>query len=1219
MKRKTKAILPLLLAAVLLFTGIVPCAAVSAGSFPREAENVTVTGSYTVPSLPPGGASVEFVSEDGARYRFPTLDAATVGSYSASVPAGRYDVTVSRAGCLKQTIRNVLVSNMPLSLDHGALTPGDLNGDGIINLGDLFAVRRSFQSLLSVIDLDGSGAADEKDADIIKRNLRMKNSVSEYTGAANLTCDYRRDPLGIDDQTPYLSWEMSSAVRGQKQTACRIVVSSDREKLLSGDYDMWDYTIDGVKSGIDYAGKSLLPRSEYYWTVFLTDKDGNVLPADEIGRFETGLFGDFGEDNKWIAASGRSLENTSGAFEVDCVLDSGAVGINFCQSADGTRYLMWQINVTSGKVMFRPHTVQNVNFSVVSEVDLSRLFPTPEDIIGKPFTLRMEIDGGTVVTSINGTEIHTFRNPSFSGRMGAAELRVAGGEHGSIRAVRAYDADGALLYETSAEEDYPLTAPLFRREFSLEEGKTPSKARLYATAAGTHEMYLNGARCGDDYLAPGKSEYNESLYYQTYDVTDLLLAGENTLACQLGIGWYNGGPIGSSYGNDIGLKAKLMITYTDGTEQVIDTDDSWLSTKNGPVICNRFYTGEYIDGRRIIDGWNENGLDTSLWGGVRATDKIGAIQNHFYAENTNPIRVVRTTHPVEVTHPADKIYVYRFPENMSATLRITAQAPANTTIDLRYSEVLTSSGRVDVVPCTVNPANGDQNGEDKYIFAGKGDETFTFTFVYHGFQFLEIEGLDAPIAPENITALVLSTDNERTGSFECSNELLNGYYANVIRSQQSNFIGAITDCPSREKNNWTGDAQGFATAANYNFKAYATYRAFQEMTRQAQGVSGVIPEVVPLGGSKPGESTKTPSGWSDTVIMIPWQMYYMYGDLTFLSENYEPMKKWADYLIRTCAPNDYVRRAGWYGDNTAFDRTLFYEENYPEIGTAYSAYSIGILADIADILGVPDEAAYYRAESEKFAAAWRKNFLEADGATCKTNAQTSYAMGIYYDLYETPEQKQKAADLLAQLIAKGDASKNIPPYCQSVGFIGYPILYDALAQNGHVDTVFRLLEQTECPSILYPVTQGATTTWEYYVKGASLNHFFSGCVTAWLYSSLLGISHDYDVENAGFTHFVLRPTVGGSLTYAEGSYHSQAGQIESGWRLSDDGKTLTYTCTVPANTGATLKLPKAAGAVVTESGVPAAEALGVTYLKEEDGRIFYELASGEYTFTVTEG
>ena len=1212
---KRNKLLALFLAACFLFTG-----SMSIFSYADEgiSDKATVQGSYTVLSAFTGnlsGAKITFSRSDGMRIITTAHEIGPLGSFSAELDPGQYDITILRDGYLKASINNVVVDNNNIILPQIELDAGDLNGDGVINIDDIMVSKRNFDSLLPIIDINGDKIADENDFNTIVRNMMKTNSELEYTNITNLLCDFRKDPRGIDYKNPYLSWNFSSAVRGQKQTGYRLVVSSSLENLNSGIYDVWDINKpETSETGIYYSGPELQPRTEYFWTVFASDKDGNIIAPGTTAYFETGLFGDFGSDNKWISAGTADFNYTSGKIKAELVLISGAVGINFCQSEDGSSNLMWQINVTSGKPYFRPHYQKDGGYGIIEEVDLSSIFPSVSDMLNVPFEMTLEINEGTVVTYVNGTKVHTYTSSEYVRRIGHAELRIAGGEFGSLNKWQLYGTDDSLIYENSSSS--PYAAPLFRKSFSTDEGKAVEKARLYVTAAGTHEMYLNGNRCSDDYLAPGKSKYNQVLYYQTYDVTDLVSSGENTLACQLGMGWYNGGPIGSDYGTKIGLKAKLIITYADGSEQVIDTDDSWLSTTDGPVITNRFYIGQYIDGRKNIDGWNENGLDTSAWSKCTVTDTIGGIKGDIVGENTNPIRVIRQVNPIEVTNPEDGVYVYKFPTNISATLRITAQAPEGTEINLRYSEMLDSKGRTDVTPYIVNQERGDQNGEDKYIFAGDGMETFEFSFVYHGFQYAEISGLSEPIPLSDITALVLSTDNIRTGYFESSNELLNTYFENTIRSQEGNFIGAITDCPTREKNNWTGDAQGFAYTANYNFNAYNIYRSFQEMTRNAQGPSGVIPEIVPL-PSLPSETTKTPSGWSDTVIMIPWQLYFQYGDISFLQDSYDEMKKWADYLIRTCKNNGYVRADGWYGDNVAYDRRMASSENYPEIGTAYSAYSIGILSKIAGILGYTEDESYYLAESEKFAAAWRENFLEEDGYTCKTNTQTSYAMGIYYNLYESEEKRQLAADLLAELIQNGDSQNGIAPNVQTVGFIGYPILYYALSQHGNADTAFTLIEQTQYPSILYPVTQGSTTTWEYYSRVNSLNHFFSGCVASWLYTDILGITHGYKQENVGYQHFILQPTYGGSLTYAKGSYNSRSGEIKSEWKLSDDGKIFTYKCTVPANTTATLGLPiEKEAAVITEGGKDVLLSEGVSFIKYENGRAWYEITSGEYEFTV---
>ena len=1182
------------------------------------AEECTVNFSYTVSNPLPmfsGGSKLTVSRSDGWRNTRLLNEPASKVDVALSLTPGVYTIKLERDGYLNTVIENIIVDNRDLTLGNFDLVCGDVNNDGMVDKLDLLATRRFIGKEYVGTDFNGDGNTDLFDTIMIKENYTKTQTPEEYTNIVDLLCDMRRDPLGIDISSPYLSWKLSSTKRGQKQTAFRIVVSSSLENFNNGIYDVWDHSENSSAMGINYAGAALEPRSEYFWTVFVTDKDGNTIVPNTVARFETALFGDFGDNNHWISAENAAFDNTKAKLDVKMTLNNSAVGVTFCQSDDYVKYLMWQINVSTGKVMFRPHYYTGSGWGLFTEMDLSDIFPSVKDCIGVPFVMTIEINDGVLDTYINGTKIHSITNPTYVGRIGNPELYLGGAESGTID-WDLYDENGNFIYEKTQDKLLPYCAQVFRKSFDLSEDLAVEKARLYVTSAGCHEMYMNGERCSDDYLAPGKSDYNTELYYQTYDVTDMILSGENTLAGQVGVGWYNGGPIGSAYGMNLGLKAKLIITYKDGTEQVIDTDSSWLSTKDGPVTVNRLYTGQTIDSRKNIHNWNKNGSTFAGWSEVKVNDGIGINLNNLVGENTMPIRVIREVHPVEVTNPADKVYVYKFPTNMAGTVRITASAPRDTAINIKYAEMLTASGFADISwMCPYE--GGDQNGRDNYIFSGTGDETFEFSMVFHGFQYMEITGLDEPLPLENITGLVLSTDSERIGYFESSNELLNKYVENTVRSQESNFIGAIMDCPSREKNNWTGDAQGFSSTGTYLFNCYNIYRGFQEMTLSVQNDNGVVPEIVPLGGNKSPDATKTPSAWSDCIITIPWNLYNQYGNREILEMSYDGMKKWADYLIRTCADDGYVRIDGWYGDHVPVDRRLTEGEGLQLVGTAFSSYSINLLSKIAGILGNTADQAYYKAESDKFAAAWRNTFLLEDGVTCKIDAQSAYVMGIYFDLYDTEEKKQLASDHLAKLINEGDAELGFEPGCQTVGFIGFPIVQYTLSRYNNVDTAFTLLEQTKLPSILYPVTQGATTTWEHYPKEASLNHFMSGTFTAWIFSDLVGISHDYAEENAGYRHFVLRPTYGGSLTHVKGSLNSQSGLIESEWSLSDNGKTFTYDCVVPANTSATLMLPvESENAVITEGGKDISLSEGISFIKTENGRSYYEITSGKYHFVV---
>ena len=824
--------------------------------------------------------------------------------------------------------------------------------------------------------------------------------------------------------------------------------------------------------------------------------------------------------------------------------------------------------------------------------------------------------------------------------------------------------------------DNEWASSLFRRQFTLSQSLGNVKyARLYSTAAGNQIMYMNGKRVSDDYFAPGFSKYTSQLYYQTYDVTHLLLKGDNTVGAEVGMGFYNGGPVGCNNGTNIALKAKLIVTYKDGSEQVIDTDGAWKGTRKGATTENQFYKGQKVDGREYIQGWCENNNNSSKWGTVNAVKSFntlhGSIANVFVAENMEPVRCIQTMKPAKTEAKTSRATLYTFNQNIVGTVRVKAKAKAGVVMTLKYGEFLSEwkNGNRDQGSLTGAEYAG-HNGIDEYVFRGDANgETVTFDLVYHGFQYVLVENASTgklrseKIEILSIEGLVLSSDMDVTYSFETSNSKINQYIKNVLWSLRGNFVSTLTDCPTREKNTWTGDAQIFSATSSYFADTYNHYRNLEEVIRQSQCSDGAVPETMPNPSKNPGAggtNANAPAGWSDAVVIIPWEMYNQFGDVQIIKDNYDAMKKWVDYVAtkkvnQSNAKKPYfikdmtdVRIDGTYGDwLLTGGKDSYYEMSstnnqtltgrvisLAEIGTAYAAYSSSLLSKMATILGKTADAKHYDDLYKRYAAAWRKNFVADDGYTSTSAGTTtkdasgnpvsykpgdgwytSYAMGIFFDLYETEELKQKAAQKLADLLKSND-------YAQQVGFIGMNLIYPALAWNGQFDTAMKMMEREDLPSLLYMVNQGATTIWETYRgEDYSYNHYVFGAPCRWLFTDTLGITHGYDTDNAGYKHFILQPTyasyAGATITSAKGSYAARTGTIKSEWSLSSDRKTFTYKCTVPANTTATLALPvSSANAAITEGGKAANSATGVKYVKTENGRAYYELQSGSYNFVV---
>ncbi len=818
---------------------------------------------------------------------------------------------------------------------------------------------------------------------------------------------------------------------------------------------------------------------------------------------------------------------------------------------------------------------------------------------------------------------------------------------------------------------------LFRKQFTLSQSKNNvAKARLYSTAAGNQIMYVNGKRAADDYFAPGKSKYTQMFYYQTYDVTDLLMTGNNTIGAEVGQGWYNAGAVAANYGSNVALKAKLVVTYRDGSQQVINTDSSWQGTMQGATLSNRFYDGQVIDGREYIKGWATNNNTSSKWQAATAsathTTNHGSAGSVFVAENMEPVRNILTLKPSLYEDLSNYVTtrLYTFDQNIAGTVRITAKAKAGVKMTVKYSEFLTNG------TITGDEYNG-QNGTDSYVFRGDEDgETVVFDLVYHGFQYVLItnESNDfnktSPIEILSVEGLVLSSDVEETMEMETSNATINQYIQNVLWSLRGNFVSTLTDCPTREKNTWTGDAQIISGAAVYYADAYNLFRNFQLMTQHSAMGDGGLPEIVPEatktnGSSSENKFTTMPAGWTDSATIVTWQLYNQFGDTEIITDNYSMMKNFVDCLVNqrvyqagdevpyfVIDPTDLRLDGGRYGDwlsksngnaKSSYYEKMYYATEYSsvgaishaEMGTAYLAHSCDLLSKMAAAIGKTSDATRYNNLYKRFAAAWRKNFVAADGYTCTSNGTstkkpdgsytytpgegwvTSYALGLEFNLFENEEKAAKAAEKLASLMKGWD-------YQQMIGFMGADTLYTALSHNGQFDAALKIFENEQNPSLLYSVTQGATTIWETYDGGTySRNHYVFGAPSRFLFSDVLGITHGYENENVGYTHFVLAPHYSSdsatTLTSAKGSYTARTGVIKSEWTLSSDRKTFTYNCTVPANTTATLSLPLcSADAIVLEGGKDVSSAEGVTYIKTEDGRAYYELQSGSYAFVVAE-
>ena len=806
--------------------------------------------------------------------------------------------------------------------------------------------------------------------------------------------------------------------------------------------------------------------------------------------------------------------------------------------------------------------------------------------------------------------------------------------------------------------------PMLRTTFSVAASPLAS-ARLYATARGIHEIYLNGQRVGDDHYSPGLSQYNRTQYYQSYDVTTQLRPGRNALGAILGEGWWSGllsfGNVWNHFGDRQSLLAKLVLTYADGRREVITSDPRrWKAFAEGPIRYSSLTMGEVVDATRERDvaGWSNAAYDDRSWHPATAvplegtaflgpvTDMPGYTTDFNYdsqqllGQPDEPARAFRTLQARGMREVRPGVYVYDLGQNIVGVPRIHFEAGIpGRRVFVRFSEMLypdlpASGGNVGMIMTENYRAALSQ---DQYVMRA-GAQDFQPHFTSHGFQYIEITGLDAPLPVEAVGAVAISSVQSLSAQYETSDADVNRLWSNIGWSNVDNFLSIPTDCPQRnERMGWSGDISVFSRTATYLSGAGPFLERHMRAMRDAQLDSGKFTDIAPVGGGFGGVL------WGSAGITVPWELYQQYGDLGVLREHYAAMVAYADYLESVVDTGTGFSRDAQLGDWLGPQNQQL---GQPFLATAYQAYDLRIVAQVARLLGRDADAARYERLYQQRRAFFNRSFVDGQGRTRGfiarspiafgptalegemrlADTQTSYAVGLALGLFEEGSlalQEQHLAESVERANAD-DAGIMRPPYSLMTGFIGTAWINQALSDSGHSELAYRLLLNHGYPSWLYPVTQGATTIWERlngYTREEgfggnnsmnSFNHYSFGAVGQWLVSHSLGIQRG----EPGFREFVLRPEPDptGQLRWAKGHYDSPYGRIDSSWSLAEG--ELHYEAAVPANAVATLLLPAASAGEVTIDGHPASEVAGVAFLRQEPGHAVFRIGSGSYRFII---
>ena len=709
---------------------------------------------------------------------------------------------------------------------------------------------------------------------------------------------------------------------------------------------------------------------------------------------------------------------------------------------------------------------------------------------------------------------------------------------------------------------------VFRKEIST--GKTIARARLYATAMGIYEVELNGKKLGEQYFAPGFTSYKTYLQYQTYDVTSLL-TGHDVLTATVAGGWAVGSFVFTRKNRVTAdrqaLLAELRIEYADGTTEVIGTDNTWQVTEDGPVRMADLYDGETYDAARDPKDavWRSAAPET-----LKVTPAITA-------DYGAPVKAHEVMHPKAVTTAPDGEVIYDFGQNFAGVIRLTLNGRTGQTVTVRHAEILNPDGSLNTTFLRTAKATAT------YI-CRNGQQTYSPRFSYMGFRYAGIKGIDPKDV--QVEAVALYSDVAHSGSFHCSNEMLNQLQSNITWGAKSNFVDIPTDCPQRdERMGWTGDIAVFSPTALYNFDLGRFLEKWLRDVKAEQLPTGGIPNTVPVQGY--GFPATMPEmavdWWGDACVLVPWALYEAEGNLDILRMMYPTMQKyvkacrfWAGFGIGKHRYIWHTPSVLHFGDWVAPDvpKMSQWQARSKYTATASLCNTSGTLAKIARILGKNEDAARYEELSRRVADAYCSILTDGQGKT-KEEFQTAYVLPLYLKMF--PENvRAKAAENLVKLVEKND-------YKIGTGFPGTPYILFALADSGHADTAFKMLLNTQCPSWLYEVRVGATTVWERWDgldengecpigddgtdQMISYNHYASGAVGAFLYRRVLGV----EPAAPGYKTFRFAPLVGGGLTEADGTVNTPYGEIKADWKLENG--TLTATVSVPVGTVCTAQLP----------------------------------------------
>ncbi len=987
--------------------------------------------------------------------------------------------------------------------------------------------------------------------------------------AVDLRCEFMMNPEGIDRPAPRLGWRMQqiAGTQGQHETAYRILVASSQSVLDTDTGDLWD---SGKVTGerpvlVSYAGKTLKSFQNYYWKVKIWDENGEEQSWSDTAHWAMGILDASQWQAKWL---GYVAESEKNIFAPDWYENAKWIWHPEDKDIDlknYSRFFKTRLSVSNLAELQQAEILLCANDAFqlfVNGKEVSGIIAYRPEVPAPQYNIKPYLKNGD-----NEIFIQTWKydNPDPAGLIGVVKIVKKDGDVETIETTEqwlvAVERNGK--YE-QADEVAPASykwrrtpgwrqtepSPVFRKAFSL--NKEIVSAKIAISGLGYYELYCNGKKVGDHRLDPAFTNYNKRVLYTCYELKDYLEPGKNALGVMLGSGWFDIHTRatwdfdGATWRDKPKMMAQMQITFADGTQETIVSDLSWKAS-TGPVIRDGIRNGEMYDARQEQPGWDQPGFDDSAWHSPKV---VLAPKGILDSQTMPPVRVVETLVPVSVTEPEAGVFVVDMGTNMAGWARLLVDAAQGDTIQVRYSERLDEKGMINQRRNARYVCQGPFQ-TDTYIAKDGFTQVWEPRFTYHGFRYVEVTGLDK-LTTDMIQGRVANTDFETIGHFKCSNDLLNTIYKITARSYQSNYMGYPTDCPQREKNGWTGDAQLASELGMLNYNNIPAYNKWAYDLLDARTPKGDLPGIAPTPGW--GYRDSNGPGWGSAAVMVPWNMYLYSGDTGILEDHYDLASEYVNFLNQRF-PDHIVEmgRGDW----------CYFKTKTPGRVTSTALYynNIKVLEEMASVLGKNKDAERYDKLAEKVKKAYNNEFYKGDGIydLC---SQTSQAISVFNGL--VPEAEMDAA--IAQLVNAVHAGNDHV----DCGILGAKALFRALTLNGQHELAYKVATQPDFPGYGDWISKGATALWEDWTDTeGSLNHVMFGDIVTWFYRELAGINPV--VENPGFKHILIQPKPVGDLTHVNASTRSLYGEIKSEWKIVD-GKFI-LNVSIPPNSTADILMP----------------------------------------------